>query len=74
MKKVFIFLLAVGASIALGAQNRGTGDIPEDIYYLMPSFSQGTIYFRGQMPAQGELNICAVDNSLRFIDKNAGRA
>ena len=36
----------------------------------MPKFTQGTIFFRGQIPAQGKLNICAVDNSLRFIDNN----
>lgn len=70
MKKILSFLLALGASVALQAQNKGTGDIPADVYYLMPSFAQGTIYFRGQMPAQGKLNICAVDNSLRFIDNN----
>ena len=38
--------------------------------YLMPSFGQGMIYFRGQAPAQGKLNICAVDNTLRFLDKS----
>ena len=70
MKKAFIILLAIASSVAVRAQNKGAGDIPADIYYLMPSFAQGTIYMRGQIPAQGELNICAVDNSLRFIDKN----
>lgn len=28
------------------------------------------VYFFGQSPAQGELNICALDNTLRFIDNN----
>jgi len=70
MKKVFIIMLALCASAALHAQTRGSGDIPEDVYYLMPSFAQGTIFMRGQIPAQGTLNICAVDNTLRFIDKN----
>ena len=36
--------------------------------YLMPEFAQGMIYFKGQAPAQGMLNICAIDNSLRFLD------
>ena len=70
MKKVFIILLAICASLASQAQTKGSGDIPEDVYYLMPSFTQGTIFMRGQIPAQGTLNICAVDNTLRFIDKN----
>ena len=72
MKKFFSIILAITASMILNAQSqtRGSGDIPEDVYYLMPSFAHGTIFFRGQMPAQGQLNICAVDNSLRFIDNN----
>ena len=70
MNKFFLILLALCASVTLQAQLKGSGDIPEDVYYLMPSFAQGTIFFRGQMPAQGKLNICAVDNSLRFIDNN----
>ena len=70
MKKIFIILLVLSASFALQAQHRGKGDIPEDVYYLMPSFAKGTIIFRGQMPAEGKLNICAVDNSLRYIDSN----
>jgi len=28
------------------------------------------VYFYGQAPAQGKLNICALDNTLRFIDNN----
>ena len=58
-------LLLVGLSAQ--AQNKG---IPNEVYYLMPKFGQGYIYFRGQGPAQGQLNICAVDNTLRFLDKS----
>lgn len=36
----------------------------------MPDFAEGMVYFNGQRPAQGRLNICAVDNTLRFMDKN----
>ena len=42
--------------------------IPDSVFYLMPSFGEGLVYFRGQSPAQGQINICAVDNTLRFID------
>ena len=34
----------------------------------MPSFSQGVVYLRGQAPVRGKLNICAVDQTLRFLD------
>lgn len=52
------------------AQEPSAHGIPDDVFYLLPSFTHGVIYFRGQSPAQGELNICAVDNSLRFKDKD----
>lgn len=44
--------------------------IPASVYYLMPSFADGIVYFYSQVPAQGKLNICAVDHTLRFLDKN----
>ena len=53
-----------------GAQEPVIKGVPASVYYLMPSFGDGMIYFRGQGPAQGRLNICAVDNTLRFIDKD----
>ena len=65
MKTLFIIL-----SLLAGMQDQGRHGIPEDVYYLMPEFGQGTIYFTGQAPAQGQLNICALDNSLRFMDKS----
>lgn len=66
MKK-FLLLLALAAPLCLRAQN-SHGGIPDDVYYLMPSFGHGYILFMGQQPAQGLLNICALDNSLRFMD------
>lgn len=51
----------------LAQETYGQG-IPADIFYLMPSFGQGMVYLRGQSPAQGLLNICAVDNTLRYMD------
>ena len=58
-----LFLLQGGAA----AQNPEHGNIPDEVYYLMPSFGKGVVYFNGQPPAQGQLNICALDNTLRFI-------
>ena len=65
-----MYSLLVILSLLAGAQGPARHGIPDDVYYLMPSFSQGMIYFNGQLPAQGQLNICAVDNSLRYLDKN----
>lgn len=50
------------------AQQRSGHNIPEDVFYLMPSFGNGMVYFASQPPAQGRLNICALDNTLRFLD------
>ena len=36
--------------------------------YLMPSFADGMVLFRGQAPAKGKLNINAIDHTLRFMD------
>ena len=68
MKKIVLLLallLAGGAAFGQEAQ----GDIPADVFYLLPEFRQGMVYFSDQGPAQGELNICAVDQTLRFMDK-----
>ena len=67
--KRLLLLLACALPLTLAAQDPPNA-IPYDVYYLMPQFSPGYIYFRGQAPAQGKLNICAADHSLRFIDKN----
>lgn len=52
------------------AQETNTHGIPPEVYYLMPAFGDGMVIFDGQTPAQGKLNICALDNSLRFLDEN----
>lgn len=76
MNRIFVGLCALGlllAGLSAQAQDKDTSKgIPTDVYYLMPKFGQGYIFFRGQAPAQGKVNICAVDNTLRFID-NSGQ-
>ena len=71
MKKILPFFLLAASLLLLqlpaAAQNPEHGNIPDEMYYLMPAFGEGMVYFRGQAPAQGRLNICALDNSLRFI-------
>lgn len=74
MKHAALRLLALCLLLAAGLPARGQDDaiqgIPREVYYLMPSFSDGMIIFEGQAPAQGKLNICALDNTLRFLDKD----
>ncbi|MEE3465770.1 MAG: hypothetical protein VZQ48_03380 [Candidatus Cryptobacteroides sp.] len=65
-----LLLLAAGLPWALQAQSSAPKWMPDSVYYLMPRFDQGYVFLRGQMPAQGKMNICAVDNTLRFLDDN----
>ena len=55
---------------AAAAQDESQGDLTPEIYYLMPEFGQGMIWFSNQGPAEGKLNICAEDNTLRYLDKD----
>jgi hypothetical protein len=59
-----LLILPMGAA----AQDDPRQGIPADVYYLLPAFSQGMVYLAGQGPAQGQLNICAEDQTLRFMD------
>ena len=68
MKRI-ITLLALFAGISAFGQE-AQGNIPADVFYLLPGFAQGMVYFSDQGPAQGEMNICAVDQTLRFKDKD----
>ena len=68
MKRLFIFLAALGLSASLLSAQDDIG-IPADVFYLMPKMAQGTLLFRDKSPISGQFNICAVDNTVRFKDK-----
>lgn len=70
MKKFFLLLALLAAPLAVSAQTSAGTGIPYDVYYLMPQFADGYVFIRGQAPAKGKLNICAVNNSLRFINND----
>ena len=63
-----LFLMLALAPLALQGQELSGNKIPDEDFYLMPSFAQGIVYLRGQSPAQGMINICSADQSLRFLD------
>ena len=70
MKKTFLLAAAalLWAASALNAQDKV--GITKEVFYLMPEMAQGSVYFRGKAPANGEINICAVDNTVRYLDKS----
>ena len=57
-------------SAAQENQEKKISGIPAVIYYLLPEFDDGMVYLSGQRPAQGKMNICAVDNTLRYLEKD----
>ena len=69
MKRSFLLLFLLFAGLSAFGQE-AKGDIPADVFYLLPEFRQGMVYFSDQGPAQGNVNICAVDQTLRFMDKD----
>ena len=68
MKKI-VLLLALFAGFSAFCQET-RGNIPADVFYLLPEFGHGMVYFSDQGPAQGQMNICAVDQTLRFMDND----
>ena len=71
MRKALCLLatLFCGAAFLLPAQE-GNGGLPKDVFYLMPDMASGSVQFRGKAPATGKFNICAVDNTIRYNDKD----
>ena len=68
MKRILTLLALFAGLSAFGQEARG--NIPAEVFYMLPEFGQGMVYFSNQGPAQGEMNICAVDQTLRFKDKD----
>ena len=68
MKRILTLLALFAGLLAFGQEAQG--NIPAEVFYMLPEFGQGMVCFSDQGPAQGEMNICAVDQTLRFKDKN----
>ena len=67
-KNLLLLALLLGGASAFGQEAKG--NIPADVFYMLPEFGQGMVYFSDQGPAQGLMNICAVDQTLRFMDND----
>ena len=67
MKRIiFLFFSFLLAAPYVGAQ--ANAGIPADVFYLMPEMTQGTLLFKDRN-VNGKFNICAVDQTLRFLDE-----
>ena len=60
-----LFTLLPAAFLASAQVNAG---IPADVFYLMPEMTQGTLRFQDRT-VNGKFNICAVDQTLRFLNE-----
>ena len=67
---ILLISILLGAFPTVAAAQEVSQGVTPEIYYLMPDFGQGMIWFSNQGPAEGKLNICAEDNTLRYLDKN----
>ena len=69
MKRILLSVLAalIGVS-SVKAQDNNSECIPYDVFYLMPQMGKGTIMFNDRGPVNGSFNICAIDNTVRFLD------
>ena len=67
MKRFFSLLLALVLAVpsVLAQVNAG---IPADVFYLMPEMTRGTLRFQDRT-VSGKFNICAVDQTLRFLNE-----
>ena len=71
MKKTLLIGLfaLMGLCANLHAQDAVQG-VPANVFYLMPQMGQGTVTLKGKGGINGKYNICAIDNTVRFKDKN----
>ena len=67
MKRILSLLLALSMTVPLVRAQVNAG-IPADVFYLMPEMTQGTLRFQDRN-VSGKFNICAVDQTLRFLNE-----
>lgn len=68
MKRYLTCLLAAVLCLPAFCQKEGNS-IPAEVFYLMPEFGQGNVYFKGRTPFPAQLNICAIDGTVRYKDQ-----
>ena len=67
MKRFFSLRLALVLAVPSMRAQVNAG-IPADVFYLMPEMTQGTLRFKDRN-VSGKFNICAVDQTLRFLNE-----
>lgn len=73
MKRVFFLIIYVLLPLQLFSQNKQLdfeATLPDSVKYYVPEFTSGRIVYTDGGFSSGKLNICTVDQSVRFIDDN----
>lgn len=68
MSHLSIILTSLLMILPLPQENKG--GMPDTVFYLQKDFEKGNIYYSDGSRSEGTFNICAIDNSIRFKDKN----
>ncbi len=85
MRRIFLFILLIsfmGAADMAAQVRKGTihavsredltNKLPKDVAYWFPDFVEAKVFYHDGRQAHGLLNICMLDNTLRFIDERTG--
>ena len=79
MKKILISILilcsagltafsqTVKGKVSVDARQDLLSVLPSEVSYFLPHFEDATVFFTDGKASSGKINICLVDNSVRFI-------
>lgn len=84
MKRVLVFLLLVSltvqglvsrprtekGTVTVMARENLMDRLPGHIAYLLPEFSDALLYRNDGGVSEGKINVCLVDNSIRFVSES----
>lgn len=57
-------------TVTVGARQDILSVLPENVSYFLPEFEESTVFFNDGTSSTGKVNICLVDNSVRFIQES----
>lgn len=64
-----VFAQVTEGTISLSTRENVLNKLPKEVAYVFPDFETATLYYKDDRFSTGRLNICLVDNSIRFINE-----
>lgn len=62
-----VFSQTVKGKVSVDARQDLLSVLPSEVSYFLPHFEDATVFFTDGKASSGKVNICLVDNSVRFI-------